>query len=179
MVLCDGGSTVRILRMVDSLRRAGQERNAMVWRAVCGVLQQIRSLTWPDQVGSVHGSGHLPVIPIDCFLQDLADRFDLFCLDMLRPLLASVGVVPRGGEDEDDEDAALLRSSLLPVLAMLREEEVLAFAKDAFKAQLAEVALVAPSIRDGVYRAVMVDASLRTLEQVQLEDFCQCFLQYA
>jgi len=135
MALSEGGSTERILRMVELFGEF--ERSETVWRSVCGVLQQLRTLTWAR-----HG-------------EDVADAFDIFVANTLRPVLDRVGLSPRPGESSND---SRLRASLLPVLAGLREQAVLAFAKEQFKLASESGTPVPGNLRDGVYRGVMVDA---------------------
>ncbi len=134
MVLSDGGSTDRILRMVELFRDF--ETSDVVWRSVGGILQQIRTLTWPTE--------------------ELADQFDQFCLDMLRPVLAKVGHMPRAGESNAN---SLLRAALLPMLAVLRDEEMARVAHELFQAHVDDLSPVPGSLRDGVFRAIMAGAT--------------------
>ncbi len=143
MVLSEGGSTDRILRMVELFRDF--ETSDVVWRSVCGILQQVRTLTWPTE--------------------ELADQFDQFCLEVLRPVLSRVGHLPRPGESNSD---SLLRAALLPMLAVLRDEETARVSRELFQGHVDDLSPVPGGVRDGVYRAVMATATAgrRTLDQM-------------
>ena len=71
MVLAEGGSTVRLLEMVSLFSTF--EQNVSVWKSVCGILHQIRTLTWPNE--------------------ETANLFDQFCLNNLKPVLDHTGMM--------------------------------------------------------------------------------------
>lgn len=141
MVLSEGGSTARLLKVVELYKDF--ETSGNVWRTVCGVLQQVRTLTWS--------------------MDELANSCDQFCLDMLRPVLARVGFMPSPKEPSSD---STLRSVLLPMMAMLKDEEVLRQSVELFRHHLDEIAPVPGSIRDGVFRAAMAGGGQQTLNQM-------------
>jgi len=117
--------------------------NFQVWRSVCGVLHQIRTLTWANE--------------------DLADSFDVFVTDTLRPVLDSVGLIPHPGESPNK---SRLRASLLPVLAGLQDPAVLAFAREQFRGATESDSPVPGNLRDGVFRGVMVEAGRQELRHM-------------
>ena len=100
MVLSDHGSTARMLSMVELLAKF--ETNAIVWKSVISILSLIRSLTWSSD--------------------ELADSYDRFFLDVVRPVLARVGHLPVHKESTND---AMLRSIVFTLMATLGDETTL------------------------------------------------------
>ncbi len=142
MVLSRGSSsTARLLKMVQLFKDF--ETSAAVWKAVIGALQQVRTLTWDND--------------------ELADQFDQFCLDVLKPVLDKTGVHPRHGEADND---AMLRASVFSMLAALGDPAVLQVGAEMFRAHADEVGPVPASLRGAVFRSVMAKAGMATLDQV-------------
>lgn len=142
------------------------ETSCTVWKAVCGILHQVQTLTWPSD--------------------DMANLFEQFCLDTLQPVIARVGHIPNPKESSND---TILRSIVFCVLANLGEEQTLTVAKELFRNHVESIApgtqhliffpqliychsllmffhTVPASLREAVFRAVMVNANQQTLQQM-------------
>lgn len=142
MVLSQGSTTTRILQMVKLFREI--ETSVAVWRKVIGVLHQIRSLTWSSE--------------------DIANAFEQFCIETLRPLLDKIGINPRS---EDSDNDTMLRATVFSMLAVLQDPMVLQAAAEMFRAHVVEVGVIPASLRSAVFRGVMVKATLSTLSQMK------------
>ena len=154
MVLCqESGKTVRILELAKRLSK--YETSIAVWRSVAGVLHQIRTLTWFDE--------------------GLADHYDRFCLDVFKPLLTKIGYsavhvlspIAAPAPSDDSADASLCRGLLYYYCAVYGDQEVRDHARVVFQNHVNGSALIPCQMRDAIYRAVMVDASQATFEQLR------------
>ncbi|TRY75825.1 hypothetical protein TCAL_11865 [Tigriopus californicus] len=141
MVLSEGGSSIRVLQMVAIFKDF--ETNAMVWKSVCRILQQFRTLTWSNE--------------------DLANSFEEFCLQTLRPVLDNLGYHVKSNETHND---TLLRSVLFTRLADLGDQNVQALAKDMFQQHIDETFLIPRGMKEAVFRAVMETATQTTFQQM-------------
>lgn len=143
MILSGGdSSSVRVLEMVEKFKDF--ETNAIVWKSICRVLHQFRTLTWPEK--------------------EFGDTFDNFCLDILRPVLARIGgVVPRSQERPNE---SLLRATLISRLAELDDANVTAQCLNLFTAHCNENGFIPHSIRESVFRAVMRSGNRQTFNQM-------------
>lgn len=142
MVQTEAGSTVRLLKMAQHF---GQyERSYTVWRAVCGILHVVRALTWHDD--------------------RLADKLDLFCVKILKPFLEELGYTV---DKEEPSNTTLCRSITFGYLATLGDQDVLKAAKAMFRGHYDGSQPMPGSIRDAVYKAVMVDGTMHTFNQMK------------
>ena len=147
MVQAEDGSTVRLLEMARHFSQ--YEKSYTVWRAVCGILHLIRSLTWE--------------------LEDVADKMDRFTQRLLRPFLDELGLrqPPGGAAGSKSNNNSLCRSAIFGYLASVGDVDVQNAAEDMFNAHISGSKPLDASMKDSVYKAVMVKAGHSTFNQMK------------
>ena len=142
MVQTETGSTVRLLKMAKHFSQ--YERSYTVWRAVISILHLIRSLTWD--------------------IEDIADKIDVFCSNILREFLDELG---HYGSSSDSTNDRQCRSALFGYLATLGDSEVQRSAKEMFQKHIEGKQSIAVGMKDAVYKAVMTCATRQTFNQMK------------
>lgn len=135
------GSTIRLLRMVASMR---DRTNFIIWKDILSFLGMLRCIEWSSD--------------------DATQRFNRFMVDMVRPCAERLGFLP--GPDDSHLDTRL-RSMILISLGVRGDETTTRTARELFRGHIdGSGPQIPPSLRDAVYKIVMSNGDRQTCDQL-------------